>query len=504
VGRDEVVHHALILGGLEFGDVLRATAAQRSAGSHRIATFLRKHEWDVEVVDFLSYWTQEQVLQLFASRITDATKFVAFSTTFFVWKDWLPEIIKWVRSNHPTVKIIVGGPIASTSTIPADYYIEGFGENAILAVVQHMLSKTKLRYTLWNGGKLVRANLDYPAYPLGDLRISYEARDFISEYETLTTELARGCKFKCDFCYFPILGVKGDFSRDADNFRDELQENYDKWGVTSYRIADETINDRTEKLEKFSKAVQELSFTPYLSGFMRGDLLVARPQDREHVLGMRLIGHHYGLESLNAESAKCVGKGMHPEKLMAGLLEFRDWIKARAPYSPTVSLIAGLPHDTADSLRAEVQWFKDNWEECALILFPLYIPKKGSGDNKSLFSENYESYGYSEMQNLEAALSTFKNKAFFDSSWVNKGLFWQKPGMNVLDAVNFVEEFYQQYVAWSRPLIWSLGDYKLAYKRKEDEIVDQKLVRLRPKKMVESVNAFVADYITAKLAATSS
>jgi radical SAM superfamily enzyme YgiQ (UPF0313 family) len=497
------MHHALILGGMEFGDVLRATAAQRSAGSHRIATFLRQNEWDVEVIDFLSYWTRDQILQLFESRITEATKFVAFSTTFFVWKDWLPELLRWLRASHPTIKIIVGGPIASTSTIPADYYVEGFGEKAILAVVQHILTKATLRYTLWNGGKLVRANLDYPSYPMEDLRISYEVRDFIDQNETLTTELARGCKFKCDFCYFPILGVKGDFSRGADNFRDELQENYDKWGTTSYRIADETINDRTEKLEKFSQAVQQLTFTPYLSGFVRGDLIVARPQDREHLLGMRLLGHHYGLESLNPESAKCVGKGMRPEKLMAGLLEFKEWMSARAPYSPTVSLIAGLPHDTTDTLKAEIQWFKDHWEECALILFPLYIPKKGSGDNKSLFSENYESYGYSEMPDPMQALSNFKHKEFFDSTWVNKGMFWQKKDMNVLDAVAFVDEFYQQYVSWSRPLIWSLGDYKLSYARKEDEIVGQKLARLRPRKMLESLNTFVYNYIKAKLDATS-
>ena len=103
-----------------------------------------------------------------------------------------------------------------------------------------------------NGRPLLSANDQYSAFPMKSLNVIYEDRDYIQPYEWLGIEFARGCKFSCDFCNFPVLGVKGDYSRDADDFGIQIKDAYDRFGVTNYLVADETFNDRTEKIAKFA------------------------------------------------------------------------------------------------------------------------------------------------------------------------------------------------------------------------------------------------------------
>lgn len=498
------MNHALILSGLDTNNYGRSSAAQRSAGAHRIATWLRAEDWDVEVIDFVVYWSPDELKELFRSRITSSTVFIGFSATFSVWRDWFNELFAWVKSEYPHVKIISGGPIAGTSRVKSDYYVEGFGEKAISAVVRHILSKEPLKYTLWRDGKkLVRANMDYPSFPMGSLKIKYEDRDFIQANETLTTELGRGCKFACDFCYFPILGVKGDYSRDASDFKEEMLDTYDRFGVTSYMLADETINDRTEKLQKFADVVDTFPFEPYYRGFLRGDLLVSREKDLQYVEGMRLWGHHYGIESLNHESSKCMGKGMNPEKLLPGLLNVRNKLKEKGPYTATMSLIAGLPHETIDTMNAGFEWLHQNWTEGSVIIFPLYIPRKGSGDHESELTDKWESWGYRDMSEEEQAalVASYPKEvaAYTERPWTERGLAWSNEHMNIFDSIKHTNEFYVKYNYWGRPLIWTIGDYKLAYGMSEAEVISQTMRSLRPKQMMLKLTHFVEEYKKKKL-----
>ena len=109
--------------------------------------------------------------------------------------------------------------------------------------------------------------------------IKYEDRDFIKSTEWLTIEFARGCIFKCPYCTFPILGVKFDPSRDSEDAYTQLQDAYDRYGVTNYFVSDETFNDKPEKIAKFADMAERLSFNPWYSGFIRADLMVSRGQE---------------------------------------------------------------------------------------------------------------------------------------------------------------------------------------------------------------------------------
>ncbi len=300
---------------------IHSLGAKRPSGPHRIASFLREQEWDCEVIDFATIFNLEELKELAKMRINKKTVFIGFSCFFAHWEDKFDHLIDWIKKTYPNVSIIVGGQsrprINSTGV---DYYIHGYGEIAILELVKHLIgnSSSKIAFDplFFGEKKVITANKTYPAFPMKSLRIKYEERDYIQPWEWLTIEFARGCKFKCAYCNFPVLGVKGDYSRDAADFDIEMRDNYERWGVTQYYVADETFNDRTEKIEKFAAVVDNLSFQPYFSGFVRADLMIARKdKDWEPMRRLGFFGHFYGIESMNSSTLKIIGKGMAPEKI---------------------------------------------------------------------------------------------------------------------------------------------------------------------------------------------
>ena len=271
----------------------------RTAGVYRIAHFLRKEGWDVEVIDYAMSWSLKELQELCKSRVTSNTKFFGFSHLFSIWSDTLEDFIKWSRKQYPSLKYISGSavnPFFNSKQI--DYYIQGYGETATITLLNYLFSNgERPKFWLNTGRKIINAIADYPSYPMRDLSVEYEERDFIQPWEWLSVEFSRGCMFSCDFCNFPLIGLKGDMTRDADNFDLEMKKNYDRWGVQNYIVTDETFNDRTEKIKKFADVVEKLNFDTFFSGFVRADLMISRKGEIEDLARMNFRGHYYGIES---------------------------------------------------------------------------------------------------------------------------------------------------------------------------------------------------------------
>ena len=73
---------------------------KRSGGAHKIATFMRKEGWDIEVLDYWLAFEEEEFKQFIRSRVTKDTKFVGFftiisfnfNTNFFDKPTFFPNI----------------------------------------------------------------------------------------------------------------------------------------------------------------------------------------------------------------------------------------------------------------------------------------------------------------------------------------------------------------------------------------------------------------------------
>jgi hypothetical protein len=111
----------------------------RSSGPHRIATFLREHDWDVEVIDYTTFFSFDEIKELVKSRVTSQTIFFGFSSFFNYWDNNISVITAWMKKTYPNIKTILGGQsVASTPGTNIDYWVDSFGEYSILELAKSL------------------------------------------------------------------------------------------------------------------------------------------------------------------------------------------------------------------------------------------------------------------------------------------------------------------------------------------------------------------------------
>lgn len=423
---------------------------RRPAGPYRIATILRQEGWDSEVVEFANDWTLDQLKELCRSRINANTKFIGYGVMFDMWDNpgTMEDFSVWFKKEYPHIPQILGGqwpPIHKASSI--DYYITGYAENALLALLKVLVGSEPMNSLKFdpkyfgNKWKVLSGNTMYPSYPMRSLMIEYEDRDFLIPAEWLTTEFSRGCKFSCPYCTFPILGVKGDYTRDADDAYQQFLKTYEKYGIENYYVADETFNDRPEKIVKFAEVIEKLPWKPFFSGFIRGDLMVSRGRSEwEQLERMGFLGHFYGIETMNAQTAKAIKKGMDPDRLAQGLVDAKNYFKShgRKLYRGSIGLVVGLPHETKDSITKAFRWLENNWEGEGMMISPLEIPTDPTTDVLSQMSINYREYGYREY----TGTAFYEAQDFsVDYGHMNSLLIWENDHMNYWEALELSDKF---------------------------------------------------------------
>jgi radical SAM superfamily enzyme YgiQ (UPF0313 family) len=414
----------------------------RSLGAHRIASFLRQHGWNIEVINYANHFSLDELQTIFRQRYDENLKFIGASCNFGTFSKEFDIYCNWIKENFPHIKILVGGQyLPEMMTNAADYFITGYGENAMLVLLKYLFSNgSSVKFTIVNGKKVVDGSVFYPSAPMKSLYVEYEPRDYLVPEEWTGVEMSRGCKFECPYCNFPILGVKGDYTRDAEDYKLQLQKNFDLYGISKYLVADETFNDTTEKIIKFADATEKLSFQPYLSGFIRADLLVLRKQDREHLARMRFLGHFYGVESMNQETSKVIGKGIKTDRLQDGLLEIGQYYRdSQLPFRATIALVVGLPKETVQSQQNTFDWLKKHWlSNQSTLVWGLEIPAPNSTSLKpSKMSMDLPKYGY-KMQGME---NTDKHWGDFHTLYSDT-IAWENENFNHITAKEMANDFF--------------------------------------------------------------
>ena len=376
----------------------------KTIGPYRIADTLRKIGWTVQVISMTNTFSQDELLETLFHFTDNKTKLIGVSTTFFqnvdvtnmhnTFEEGMPgsvrNVLKEVKEAFPNVRVIAGGSHSHKQIGDSlfDAVFHGYADNAVL---EYALSLTGVKKPIWkyqSGTKIIEGE-HYPV-EMQHLTHRWEDNDIILPGETLPIEISRGCIFKCKFCNFQLTGKKKlDYIRDAAILKEEFLSNYERFGVTNYTFSDDTFNDSTYKLEKIYEAVRDLPFKINFVTYLRLDLLHA---NREQIGLLKEIGIRsgfFGIESLNLESAKIVGKGFKSEKIKDFILELKN-DHFKNGYSMVYSFIVGLPLETLDSCEKTFQWCNDH--DINTIWSPLFI--RTEHRYKSDIDINYEKYGY--------------------------------------------------------------------------------------------------------------
>ena len=409
----------------------------RNLGPYRIAHWLREHNWDAEVIDYVHHWTFDELVNLAKSRITKDTKFLGFSYLFKGWNEDSKKFLVWLKHTYPHLTLISGSNGYPLEKYAVDWHVWGFGEVAIINLLKYLFSNGVEPNHIFDFGIKIIDGSKYPSYPMDNYTVLYENRDFLQPWEFLSIETARGCKFKCSFCTSSVLGVKEDMSTSAESFERQLKHNWETWGIKNYIITEETFNDRTDKISKFAKVVSKLDFDPWFSAFIRLDLMLARKDDKKTLSDMNCTGHFYGIESFNHATAKALRKGMATSKVQDGLLSTKEYFNTNNDvYRGNISLILGGPHETKQHLHDGLQWLVDNWSDQGIGFYPMVIPLSG---RKSDLSYTYEKFGYRPVS-IEELERRYPNETYALSEVRRKGrrnLVWENDNMDFAESIMF-------------------------------------------------------------------
>ena len=302
-----------------------------------------------------------------------------------------------LKEKYPEIKIIVGG--ANSYRIKdnalVDVVFHGYSESSVVEYLVGLKTGRKKIYPQTNGISIVDGAADH--FDIENLDHFWHENDCILPNEALPMEVARGCIFKCKFCSYPLIGKKKfDYLRDPIRVRDELIKNYELYGTTNYFFSDDTFNDSTYKIQRLHDVITKLPFKINFVAYIRVDLLYAHPEQIKMLYEMGLRHSFMGIETLNPESAKIIGKGMNSDKLKKFLLElyFDHW---KEEILLTCSFIIGLPGESIESVRSTFDWVNNT--PIVSNFFSLNL--KEGGHYESEFDVNYEKYGYTKHKTIK-------------------------------------------------------------------------------------------------------
>lgn len=459
----------------------------RTSGAYTIASVLRDAGLTVKVVDHFLFLGPKKTESVLEKYVGSNTLFVGFSSTFMnISKfhvvdssndksmfdfnhlygsvfynvintsiDVFPitdaefmNIKNKIKNINPKTQLVFGGAKASyIKNSIFDVFILGYAEAEVLDYIKYLTDDTfriNVKYNEFNQ-IIIDHDIDASKFNFIESKVSYRCDDYITEKETLTLEISRGCIFKCKFCAYRLNGKKtNDYIKTPEALYSELMDNYEKYGVTSYTFADDTLNESVEKLEMLASVTRRLPFSIDMATYLRHDLIYTHREmaDLLREIGLRVA--IFGIETLNHESGKAIGKGLHPERTKELLYWLRDDKGWKNNIMMNSGFIFGLPHDTPETCR---QWgnevLADDYPLDWATFSSLSIMRNINRLQKSEFDLNYQKYGY-----------------YFDNDRTHV---WKNSSWSQQEAFKLAIEYYNKFHNSKRAKIRGMKSITLKY-----------------------------------------
>lgn len=429
------------MNGLIIGDSfyqVPRTAISRVNGAHRISTVFRKKGIKVDVIDFFNDWKIEE-LEKYISRYSQLN-FLGLSIGLSKPSTKLVNLlIPILKQKFPTIKIIAGGSdVLENYYSNVDLYFRGFAEGTVDNIIEYLKTgKFNPFYVqeikTHDVKRAVDCNAHFKNFDLTNLRTEYSDHDFIQQNETLALETSRGCVFKCSFCNFPFTGKKkNEYIREKEDIKSEIIENYQKYKTTRYLITDDTFNDNPVKVDMMYEISQELDFELNFMCYARIDLLYAKQDQIKKMIDFGIKGMFFGIESLKESTSKQIGKGFSGQRLKDYLL----YIRHQYPeIHITTSFILGLPDESIEEFKNNIQWMIDNNAANSIPVYGLSIPVDNKINYISDFTKNWSKSGYQEMSIQEInEYNTLFSKIDKIDDYVKHHIPWKNKHMNFIEA----------------------------------------------------------------------
>lgn len=407
-------------------------------GSHKVADSLRRAGYTVQVINHAHIFSVDEIFDILQKLIGPNTLFVGFNTFFYAncadshppdsrkphetgstrlgekelgallphgrqHNKALRSLIKRCNSN---VELVLGGPDAQDAAYTGifDYVILGYADVSVVKFADYLSGRgpvpTRRRsvYGSWIIDDRLATNYDFVG-----TEMTYTDQDLILPGETLMIEISRGCIFRCDFCSYPLNGKKkNDHVKLKEILLRELITNFERYKITRYMFSDDTLNDSPDKIKMIWEISQQLPFQLEYWAYIRLDLLGAHPETIDWLIESGCRSMNFGIESMNLETARIIGKGGSRESLTRTVATIRrchgDQVNLHGNF------IFGLPHESVSSMqRTAKELLNGAIQLHSWSVYPLIIQRHGQSRTfASKIDLHSDRYGYHDMTDDEA------------------------------------------------------------------------------------------------------
>jgi radical SAM superfamily enzyme YgiQ (UPF0313 family) len=277
---------------------------------------------------------------------------------------WNVERTLWIagqlKHRKPDLLVLLGGPEITADNVwvlgnPAvDYAVLGEGEPVFAGLLAQYSGTDKsvrpaVRGVCDRPGPCLLEAIDVPMFDLDAVSSPYvEGILDFADQRRMSLEMARGCRFRCKYCYYPKSHRQLRFLS-AEQILANLSYATEH-GASEVVLLDPTLNQRPDfadflRLLRRGNAGGRLTFS--------GEL---RAEEIEVSLArlLREAGFHeleIGLQSVEPKAWELMGRRTDLAAFERGVKAIMaEEIKAR------VDLIIGLPGDTVDSVRRGIEF----------------------------------------------------------------------------------------------------------------------------------------------------
>ncbi|MCX5847515.1 MAG: radical SAM protein [Deltaproteobacteria bacterium] len=301
----------------------------------------------------------------------DAVGFGCIVTGYKIVK----EIALIVKKVNPVAWVIVGNSVASSipqtllKNTVVDIAVIGEGDITIVEVLDCLDKCGKLQevegiyYKDKNEIKKSAARkiipdidaIPFPEWDLFDVHrylemsCKYVSEPYPMELQKIRAfpvNTARGCAFKCTFCYHVFRNDKYRY-RSASNIIQEISELQKRYQVNYVNFWDELTLLSIKQTEILVDTILASGLEFYWTAACRGDLFNMKDIDLlKKMKKTGCIGLGYALESANRNILKSMNKKLDPN-------DFIEQTKAlkKAGIVSWTSLVIGYPEETEDTIR---------------------------------------------------------------------------------------------------------------------------------------------------------
>lgn len=299
------------------------------------------------------------------------------ASSLYLWKgdnDSLNEWFSGLRSVIGDAKIVLGGERLNwiykfdARAVPDDYALKqvdmcilGRVDLFIGDLIKKFIANSLGEYRLHISRKndidffIPPPHMAYSHHKHNIPNSTFGIEDAVLPGEWLPFENARGCAFNCQYCNYD----KGHSQKKSmEQTQEEFLQNYLLHGTTGYSFTCECFNDDYEYVKEFHAMTKTLPFELEWNGYARFDLSHKYPDLAELTVdsgGRSLI---IGVETLNWEVGKKVGRGLKPERL----LQLAEQYKQAGEHVGGIHLkgcfIIGLPGETIESQNETNEFIK--------------------------------------------------------------------------------------------------------------------------------------------------